>query len=462
MVVKKPAPTVRMLLFCGVAAATLIPVAAGARSDQRMIRQACRAHAGDGAELRLADRRRRSTISGSLCPACRAFSWKRQHVLAVESELNRLQIRKGPQEQSGRDQNQQREGDLRNHQHAAQAQAAKPVRRAASPVRDSLSAGIKSTRVDWSAGARPNSTPVSSESAATTASTCQFNSARRVKFSRPFASSRVRKRMPQTANATPSAPPSRRQQDALGEQLADDPKPSGAQAQPHRHFALPGSRARQQQVGDVRARDGQDQADQRQQDVQRLRIRPAQAVQSARAFPDHQLGRSSGRRFGSAVRAHSWNGPASAACACARLTPGRSRAIGIDPVVVRVEVRSRRCSPGPPEAGWRASEHRRPGGTVGIDAKEFGRRHADHGEGQVVDQDRLPERVRRSAETALAQREADDGDGRRAGAIVVRRDQPSRRPAERRDRGNSRRTRIPCWRVSAWPRNVRLRSPAPW
>jgi hypothetical protein len=41
-----------------------------------------------------------------------------------------------------------------------------------------------------------------------------------------------------------------------------------------------------------------------------------------------RVGTSSGRRFGSALRAHSENGPASAACACAAVTPERKRAIG--------------------------------------------------------------------------------------------------------------------------------------
>ena len=57
------------------------------------------------------------------------------------------------------------------------------------------------------------------------------------------------------------------QQDALGEELADDPKPSGPQAQPECNFTLPGGCARQQEVGDIRARDAENQAHQRQQDI---------------------------------------------------------------------------------------------------------------------------------------------------------------------------------------------------
>ena len=64
------------------------------------------------------------------------------------------------------------------------------------------------------------------------------------------------------------------------------------------------------------------------------------------------------------------------------------------------------------------------GGDVGIDAKELGRSDADHREGEIVDQNRLPGRIFRSAKAPLTQGEADDGDGRSARAIVIRRDQP--------------------------------------
>ena len=60
---------------------------------------------------------------------------------------------------------------------------------------------------------------------------------------------------------------------------------------------------------------------------------------------------------------------------------------------------------------------------VGIGAKELGRSDADHREGQIVDQNRLPGRIFRSAKAPLTQGEADDGDGRSARAIVIRRDQ---------------------------------------
>ena len=52
-----------------------------------------------------------------------------------------------------------------------------------------------------------------------------------------------------------------REHEALGERLADQPAASGAERQPHRDLLLPRRRAAQQQVGDVRARDQQHEAD---------------------------------------------------------------------------------------------------------------------------------------------------------------------------------------------------------
>ena len=66
--------------------------------------------------------------------------------------------------------------------------------------------------------------------------------------------------MPGTARRKPSAAPAAGEQHAFAEQLADDPAPAGAHGQPEANFLLPGSRARQEQVGDIRARKQQQQA----------------------------------------------------------------------------------------------------------------------------------------------------------------------------------------------------------
>ena len=53
----------------------------------------------------------------------------------------------------------------------------------------------------------------------------------------------------------------RREQQALGQQLADQPPARRAERQPDRDLLLPRRRTRQQQVGDVRAHDQQHQHD---------------------------------------------------------------------------------------------------------------------------------------------------------------------------------------------------------
>src|SRR6185436_4874474 len=80
------------------------------------------------------------------------------------------------------------------------------------------------------------------------------------------------------------------EQRALGEELTDDARPSGPQTQAECDFAPPGGRARQQEIRDIRASDAEDEAHERQKDVERLRIYPPQAVEAARAFPHKQSG----------------------------------------------------------------------------------------------------------------------------------------------------------------------------
>ena len=60
-----------------------------------------------------------------------------------------------------------------------------------------------------------------------------------------------------------------RQQQAFRQQLADEPPAAGAERRPHRELALARGRACEQQVGDVRARDEQHEADGAQQQQQR-------------------------------------------------------------------------------------------------------------------------------------------------------------------------------------------------
>ena len=63
------------------------------------------------------------------------------------------------------------------------------------------------------------------------------------------------------ADENPERAADRRQQQALGEQLPDQRRARRADREPHRDLFLPRRRARQQQVGDVRADDQQHEGD---------------------------------------------------------------------------------------------------------------------------------------------------------------------------------------------------------
>src|SRR5256886_11922583 len=61
-----------------------------------------------------------------------------------------------------------------------------------------------------------------------------------------------------------------------------------------------------------------------------------------------------------------------------------------------------------------------------VDSEEFRRRDADHREGNVIDENRLANRIRRSSKAILACRKTDDGDRRRAWTVVFGVNQTSR------------------------------------
>lgn len=124
---------------------------------------------------------------------------------------------------------------------------------------------MTSTRVASSAGARPNKTLVKKESTAAAPSTCQFKPACKVNLTSPLAKSRVRKRIPQSAKSMPMGSAERPKQNAFGQQLPDDPEPACSETQSQRDLALARNRAGQQQIGNIDARQGQDQSHQRHQ-----------------------------------------------------------------------------------------------------------------------------------------------------------------------------------------------------
>ena len=76
-------------------------------------------------------------------------------------------------------------------------------------------------------------------------------------------------RSSQWEKKNPAAPPPRRQQHALGQQLPDQPPAAGAQREANRHFAAPLAGARQQQSGQVRAGQRQHEPDEQPDEAQR-------------------------------------------------------------------------------------------------------------------------------------------------------------------------------------------------
>ena len=133
----------------------------------------------------------------------------------------------------------------------------------------SFNASIGATRVARSAGAVPNSTAVSAVTDAVNASTRQSSTRSRNTRSTVVDNCATSARLPHDARITPITAPhpertrlsvspcrARRQRDA----------PS---ATPHAHFVAAGGGPREQQVGDVRARDQQDQRDDREDRQQR-------------------------------------------------------------------------------------------------------------------------------------------------------------------------------------------------
>jgi hypothetical protein len=89
-------------------------------------------------------------------------------VLGVEAGADPLRVLQAAEEQAGADQRDERERDLRGHEHVAQAE--QPVRPVGALVL-SLSSTTRSGRDAWIAGARPKITPVATDTASVKSST---------------------------------------------------------------------------------------------------------------------------------------------------------------------------------------------------------------------------------------------------------------------------------------------------
>ncbi len=74
-----------------------------------------------------------------------------------------------------------------------------------------------------------------------------------------------------------------REEEALGQQLAHDPRAVGTDRQTQRHLASPGDAARQQEIGHVHADDREEQRDAEHERDERIPERVADAREPARS-----------------------------------------------------------------------------------------------------------------------------------------------------------------------------------
>ncbi len=178
----------------------------------------------------------------------------------------------------------------------------------------------------WSAGARPKTSPVSSGDGDGVDDDARVHAP--VDVVRRLVLRRNRRRQPLQTDVGDRDAERRggqRNQHALGEQLPDDAAASGAERGANRDLALTHRRARQQQVGDVGARDQQHQADRAhhreddEPDVGRHHV-VAQRHARSRPIPDRRAAR---RPAATATAAMSRRASSSE-------TPGFSRAIACE------------------------------------------------------------------------------------------------------------------------------------
>ena len=152
----------------------------------------------------------------------------------------------------------------------------------------SFSAGTSSGRVACTAGARPKISPHNNDSARVTSSTVQFTPGLQ---HQPVVS--IGQQCGEQAGAgdreeDAGGAAHDREHEAFGQQLANQPEPARADAQANGDLTLPRCRSREQEIGRVRARDREDQADDRLEEVERLLVSPAQRVETTAAVADRQ------------------------------------------------------------------------------------------------------------------------------------------------------------------------------
>ena len=191
---------------------------------------------------------------------------------------------------------------------------------------------------------------------------------------------------------------------ALDQMLTEQPGSLRAQRQAHGRLALPADRARQQEVGHVRADDQQQHAHQQQQDPQRVGVPGVQRTEAAVARQRHELGtlrRAPGRHH-AAERAGDL-------CSGGRLGNPRLQPAHLTDPPVPIVLAARRVG-ALRQLEWHF--HRERGVEVGplaaSHAVEPRRSDADNPGRHVVDADRALERVVAAAKPVHPEAMADD------------------------------------------------------
>jgi hypothetical protein len=205
-----------------------------------------------------------------------------EQLVARQPHGRALQVLHAPDEQPGADEQHEREGDLRDDERPADAEASAADAHAAERAsREGTRVGAQRRReVDARGpqrGTSPTSTAVASESATVNPSTRRFGATARA-IDRSVAAMRSSAALPAHAPSTPSthaAAASRALSVRSSRTRRARPAPRARRTP---HLGAPRGGAREQQVGDVRADDEQHERRGREQDRQR----PAELLAHAR------------------------------------------------------------------------------------------------------------------------------------------------------------------------------------
>ena len=215
------------------------------------------------------------------------------------------------------------------------------------------------------------------------------------------------------------------QQNTFSQELARDAAAARAEREARRDLLPPSGRTHEKEIGDVRARDQQDEANDAHQDQQRRSESLAQASPACATRHDVDSAAMNRWRNGPApgIAASTIWGHATASrpSTCASESPARRRAITLK-VFDADNERPRQLGP---DRRCGAQGHRDLRDTTDGRAREAAMRDADDRDGSAEDDDRLTNRVWLPAQSPLPIAFGDDRNRGRARAIVLWRQEPT-------------------------------------